>query len=80
MINAYDGVVKDSITKEEAIIISNNNILDEYKISGIEIIYEVGNHHEYRGRLLPAYVISYEGSDKLKSYISIKDGQFQLKT
>ena len=41
LINAYDGVVKDSITKEEAIIISNNNILDEYKISGIEIIYEV---------------------------------------
>ena len=77
LINAVDGVVKDSITKEEAIIISNNNILDEYKISGIEIIYEVGNHHEYRGRLLPAYVISYEGSDKLKSYISIKDGQFQ---
>ncbi len=77
LINAYDGGVKDSITKQEAIIISNNNILDEYKISDIEIINEVGNHHEYRGRPLPAYVISYEGSDKLKSYISIKDGQFQ---
>ena len=50
---------------------------DEYKISDIEIINQVGNHHEYRGRPLPAYVISYEGSDKLKSYISIKDGQFQ---
>ena len=77
LINAYDGDVKDSITKQEAIIISKNNILDEYKISDIEIINEVGNHHEYRGRPLPAYVISYEGSDKLKSYISIKDGQFQ---
>ena len=77
LINAYDGDVKDSITKQEAIIISNNNILDEYKISDIEIINEVGNHHEYRGRPLPAYVISYEGRDKLKSYISIKDGQFQ---
>ena len=77
LINACDGDVKDSITKQEAIIISNNNILDEYKISDIEIINEVGNHHEYRGRPLPAYVISYEGSDKLKSYISIKDGQFQ---
>ena len=77
LINAYNGVVKDSITKQEAIIISNNNILDEYKISDIEIIYEVGNHHEYREKPLPAYVISYDGSDKLKSYISIKDGQFQ---
>lgn len=77
LINAYNGVVKDSITKQEAIIISNNNILDEYKISDIEIIYEVGNHHEYREKPLPAYLISYDGSDKLKSYISIKDGQFQ---
>jgi hypothetical protein len=77
LINAYNGVVKDSITKQEAIIISNNNILDEYKISDVEIIFEVGNHHEYREKPLPAYVISYDGSDKLKSYISIKDGQFQ---
>ena len=77
LINAYNGVVKDSITKQEAIIISNNNILDKYKIRDIEIIYEVGNHHEYREKPLPAYVISYDGSDKLKSYISIKDGQFQ---
>ena len=78
MINAYNGVVKDSITKQEAIIISNNNILDEYKISDIETIFEVGNHHEYREKPLPAYVISYDGSDKLKSYISIKDGKFQM--
>jgi hypothetical protein len=77
LINAYNGVVKESITKQEAIIISNNNILDEYKISDVEIIFEVGNHHEYREKPLPAYVISYDGSDKLKSYISIKDGQFQ---
>ena len=77
LINAYNGVVKDSITKQEAIIISNYNILEKYKISDIEIIYEVGNHHEYREKPLPAYVISYDGSDKLKSYISIKDGQFQ---
>jgi hypothetical protein len=77
LINAYNGVVKDSITKQEAIIISNNNILDEYKISDVEIIFEVGNHHEYREKPLPAYVISYDDSDKLKSYISIKDGQFQ---
>ena len=77
LINAYNGVVKDSITKQEAIIISNNNILDEYTISDIETIFEVGNHHEYREKPLPAYVISYDGSDKLKSYISIKDGQFQ---
>ena len=40
-------------------------------------IYEVGNHHEYRGKPLPAFVISYEGAEKLNSYVSIIDGKFQ---
>ena len=69
LVNAINGSVKDSITKEEAISISNENILDQYKISLVEKIYEVGNHHEYRGRPLPAFVISYEGTENLKSYV-----------
>ena len=77
LFNAHNGVLKDSITKDEAIIISNNHILDDYKVSDIEIIYEVGNHHEYREKPLPAYVISYDSNDNLKSYISINDGKFQ---
>ena len=75
--NAYNGNLKDSVSVEEAIKISNKNILDKYKISSVDKIYEVGNHHEYRGKPLPAFVISYEGSEKLKSYVSIIDGKFQ---
>ena len=77
LFNAYNGNQKDSISVEEAIKISNKNILDKYKISSVAKIYEVGNHHEYRGKPLPAFVISYEGSEKLKSYVSIIDGKFQ---
>ncbi len=77
LFNAYNGNQKDSISMEEAIKISNKNILDKYKISSVDKIYEVGNHHEYRGKPLPAFVISYEGAEKLKSYVSIIDGKFQ---
>ena len=77
LFNAYNGNLKDSITLEEAIKISNKNILDKYKISSVDKIYEVDNHHEYRGKPLPAFVISYEGAEKLKSYVSIIDGKFQ---
>jgi hypothetical protein len=77
LFNAYDGNLKDSISLEEAIKISNKNILDKYKISSVDKIYDVGNHHEYRGKPLPAFVISYEGVEKLKSYVSIIDGKFQ---
>ena len=75
--NAYNGNLKDSVSIEEALKISNKNILDKYKISSVDKIYEVDNHHEYRGKPLPAFVISYEGSEKLKSYVSIIDGKFQ---
>ena len=77
LFNAYNGNQKDSISVEEAIKISNKNILDIYKISSVDKIYEVGNHHEYRGKPLPAFVISYEGAERLKSYVSIIDGKFQ---
>ena len=77
LFNAYNGNLKDSISLEEAIKISNKNILDKYKISSVDKIYEGGNHHEYRGKPLPAFVISYEGAEKLKSYVSIIDGKFQ---
>ena len=77
LFNAYNGNQKDSISMEEAIKISNKNILDKYKISSVDKIYEVGNHHEYRGKPLPAFVISYEGAERLKSYVSIIDGKFQ---
>ena len=77
LFNAYNGNQKDSISIDEAIKISNKNILDKYKISSVDKIYEVGNHHEYRGKPLPAFVISYEGAEKLKSYVSIIDGKFQ---
>lgn len=77
LFNAYNGNLKDSISLEEAIKISNKNILDKYKVSSVDKIYEVDNHHEYRGKPLPAFVISYEGAEKLNSYVSIIDGKFQ---
>ena len=47
------------------------------EISGIELIENVGDHHEYRGRPLPAYEISYETPQNLKAYVAIENGAFQ---
>ena len=46
-------------------------------VENIEQINEAGKHHEYREKLLPAYVISYQSDESLKAYVSIKDGKFQ---
>ena len=75
--NALDGRLKDSITKVEALYIAKNYMKRDLKVESVEQITEAGQHHEYREKLLPAYVISYNTDENLKAYISIKDGKFQ---
>ena len=52
-------------------------MIDSMKVSSIELLEETNNHHEYRGKPLPAYVISYSNNNAVKAYVSIKDGKFQ---
>ena len=75
--DAQTGSLKDGITREEALNIAASHIKPELKVAGIEKIETTDAHHEYREKLLPAYVVSYEGDDALKAYISVADGTFQ---
>jgi hypothetical protein len=75
--NAIDGSLKSNITKEEALYIARLNMKNGLKVESIEQINETGKHHEYREKLLPAYVISYKSDEALKAYVSVKDGKFQ---
>jgi len=75
--NAKTGASKNSITKEEALSIAKNYMRPNLKIKSVEKITSVGKHHEYREKLLPAFVISYDNPENLKAYISVKNGQFQ---
>jgi len=75
--NAKTGEGKEGITKEEAQEVAQRYMLPELKIAAIKRIEEVGNHHEYRGRPLPAYEISYETPQNLKAYVAVENGAFQ---
>ena len=75
--NAIDGKKKIEINEKEAVKIANKYIREDLKVSYVEKITETGPHHEYRERLLPAYVISYDTKDNLKAYVSTIDGRFQ---
>jgi len=75
--NAKTGEEKEGITKEEAQEVAQRYMLPELKIAAIKRIEEVGNHHEYRGRPLPAYEISYETPQNLKAYVAVENGAFQ---
>jgi len=75
--NAHTGTIKDGITEKDALNIAEKHIKSSINVKSIELINETGNHHEYRGRILPAYVISYDDKHRLKAYISKADGKFQ---
>jgi hypothetical protein len=77
LFNAKTGKMKHGISKDEALSISQNYIKKEMQVKDIRLIKKVNNHNEYREKLLPAYVISYKGSDALNVYISQIDGRFQ---
>ena len=77
LFNAINGEQKNQITEEEALYVANNYMNDDLIVESIEKIDEVGKHHEYREKLLPAYVISYNNDEALKAYVSVKDGKFQ---
>lgn len=78
LIDAKTGQKKDSVSSNEAIAIASRYILPEYQVKDVIYLTEVSSHHEYRGRLLPAWEISYSGKHNLKTYVDIKGGSFQL--
>ena len=75
--NAYTGNLKYSITKNEAIDIAKQNLVGGLEIKSINYISIVDKHHEYRNKLLPAYVISFKDKKNIKAYVSSLDGKFQ---
>ena len=75
--SARTGVRKNELTKDEALYIADKYVKKRLVVKSIEKITKVGKHHEYRKKLLPAYVISYKSDDNLKAYVSILDAKFQ---
>ena len=77
LIHATSGVLKSSITAEEALAVAKKNMRDDLKVSAIMLLEEADEHHEYRGKSLPAYVILYDSSEQITAYVALRDGSFQ---
>ncbi len=77
LFDANIGVLKKTVTSKEALAVASNHMKSMLEVSGIRRIDSVGPHHEYRGRPLPAYEISYESSENIKAYVALRNGAFQ---
>lgn len=75
--NARTGAKKNELTADEAIKVAERYMLSDLKLDHIQRLESVDDHHEYRGRPLPAYEISYKTDENLKAYVAIENGAFQ---
>ena len=77
LINADSGKLRNGITENEALYVAKNYMKQGLEVVAVDLIKEAGNRHEYRKKLLPAYVISYKSDENIKAYVSSIDGKFQ---
>lgn len=77
LVHAQSGKPKHGINKKEAMAVAQRYIKPHLKVAGIRELDSVGPHHEYRGRPLPAFEISYETDVNLKAYVAKENGAFQ---
>jgi uncharacterized iron-regulated membrane protein len=75
--DARTGAKKKELTADEAIQVAQRYMLSDLEFDQIKRIETVGDHHEYRGRPLPAYEISYKTDENLKAYVAMENGAFQ---
>ena len=77
LIHAITGKPKREVTKADAHNVAREYIKDDYQITKTELISDVDNHHEYRGRKLPVWAVHFTGEEELITYISAQNGDFQ---
>ncbi len=77
LLHARTGERKSEISQTEALEQATRHMRSDLKVLSVDRLTEVGKHHEYRGRSLPAYVVNYDHPENVKAYISAKDGSFQ---
>jgi hypothetical protein len=75
--DAQTGQPLDEISEAQAMAIASAHVIPSLQATGITKITETDAHHEYRGRPLPAYVISYDHPENIKAYVAAKSGAFQ---
>lgn len=77
LFNAKTGKQEAPLTKEEAIFIAKTGLNVKAKFSQVEYLVEAGKHHEYRGRPLPAYAITFDEPANTTIYVSENYGNIQ---
>ncbi|MBB6609718.1 PepSY domain-containing protein [Pontibacter sp. Tf4] len=75
--NAETGKFIPALSEVEAVTVAKNQMADPVKVEKVEYLTEVGAHHEYREKPLPAYAVTFSKPDNCTVYVSAELGTFQ---
>jgi hypothetical protein len=77
LINIETGTLRESFTEKESLQIVKNHLIKPIAIKKTMLLDEnsVSNHHEYRGKPLPAYAFVLDHSTKTTIYVAKNLGQ-----
>ncbi|SNY94679.1 hypothetical protein [Flagellimonas pacifica] len=75
--NAKTGKQRLPLTEDEAVQIAKEGLKISANLTNVEYLTETGKHHEYRGRPLPAYAITFAKPANTTIYVSPEHGNIQ---
>ncbi|MDX5419561.1 MAG: PepSY domain-containing protein [Hymenobacteraceae bacterium] len=75
--NAETGEFMSPLSEEVAVTVARNQMADPIKVEKVEYLTEVGSHHEYREKPLPAWAVTFSQPDNCTVYVSAELGTFQ---
>ncbi|WP_221627126.1 hypothetical protein [Pontibacter sp. Tf4] len=75
--HAETGQLISALSKEAAIKVATSQVADPVKVDKEDYLTEIGSHHEYRERLLPAWAVTFSQPDNCTVYVSAELGAFQ---
>lgn len=75
--DATTGVIRTKISKEESIQIAAESFNEAPKVRSVEYITEASGHHEYRGKPLPAWAVTFDHPTNTTVYVSAEGGKVE---
>lgn len=75
--SAETGELRAPLDEKEAVRIAKSNLKDPVQLDKVEYLTSAGSHHEYRGKPLPAWAVTFSKPDNCTVYISSELGTFQ---
>ena len=73
------GDMRKPVSQDEAEIIATKSLVKETRVKQTDYLKEdnIGSHHEYREKPLPAWAVTFDHPENLTVYVSADNGQVQ---